>query len=91
MTIMQGTDNIFWFWIATILTVLSVLGTWYMVIVGRDTNLRQQRRGEETVERYGSIEEDRAPLPKFLVITIIGVVIWSLGYLFWTGFAGMGY
>jgi membrane protein DedA with SNARE-associated domain len=91
MTVMQGPDNVFWFWMAFSLAVLSVVATWYMVIVGRDAKPHHQRRGEETIERNGSIEEDRAPLPKFLVITIVGVVIWSLGYLFWTGFEGLGY
>lgn len=91
MTIMQGQDLNFWFWIEVILLVLSVLATWYMTIAGRDHKPRRQRRGEETVENYAGIEENRAPLPKFLVLTIVGVVVWSIGYLLWTGFAGLGY
>lgn len=92
MTIMQGQDLNFWFWVEVVLLVLTVLGTWYMTIAGRDHKPRRQRRGEETVEHYAAgIEENRAPLPKFLVLTIVGVVIWSIAYLLWTGFEGLGY
>lgn len=93
MTIMQGPDLLFWFAIALTLTILSVLFTWYMVIIGRgDTKPRKQRRGEEAIEHFpGGLQENRAPLPKFIFITIVGAVIWSLAYLIWTGFAGLGY
>jgi len=90
MTMMQGGDLSFWFWITLLLSVLSVLCTWYFTITGRDRKPRHQRRGEETIERYGTVTEDRAPLSKFLIVTYIGVIIWSLGYLFWTGFMGLG-
>ena len=58
--------------------------------VGRDRSPRKQRRGEETIERYGSIEEDRAPLPRFLLWTYIGVAVWVVAYAVWTGIEGIG-
>lgn len=92
MSIMQGQDVNFWFWIECLLAVGSIAGTWYFSVVGRDRKPRTQRRGEDTIEDYGNgLREDRAPLPKFLIYTIAGVVIWSIGYLFWTGFEGLGY
>jgi membrane protein implicated in regulation of membrane protease activity len=90
MALFQGLDVFFWFWVVIALTVLTALITWYWVITGRDRKPRKQRRGEETIERYGSIEEDRAPLPKFLIWTYVGVAIWALGYALWTGIAGLG-
>jgi membrane protein DedA with SNARE-associated domain len=92
MTIMQGQNLNFWFWIEVALIVLAVLGTWYMTIAGRDQKPRRQRRGEETIEHYGAgLAENRAPLPKFMVLTIVGVVVWAVGYLIWTGIYGLGY
>lgn len=90
MVIMQGADTWFWFWAAVILTVASALAIWYIVIIGRDRAPQKQRRGEETLERYGTIEEDRAPLPKFLIYTIVGVVVWGIAYALWTGIEGIG-
>ncbi len=90
MAIMQGADSWFWLWIAALVTVLASLATWYFTIVGRDRPPRKQRRGEETVERYGTIEEDRAPLPKFLLWTYIGIALWAVGYAVWTGIEGIG-
>lgn len=90
MALFQGGDNIFWYWVTVIFTVLTGLITWYWVLTGRDRSPRKQRRGEETIERYGTIEEDRAPLPKFLVLTYIGVAIWAIGYALWTGIEGIG-
>jgi hypothetical protein len=90
MTLFQGADNIFWYWVAVILTVLTALITWFWVLTGRDRSPRKQRRGEETIERYGTIEEDRAPLPKFLIWTYIGVAIWAVCYALWTGINGIG-
>jgi hypothetical protein len=90
MAIMQGGDSFFWFWIAFLLTVGLSVATWYYVIIGRDRTPRKQRRGEETVERYGSIEEDRAPVPKFLIWLYVGVAVWAVGYVIWTGIEGIG-
>ncbi len=90
MAIMQGGDTFFWFWITALTTVGAVLAVWYYVIVGRDRKPRKQRRGEETLERFGSIEEDRAPIPKFLIWTYFGVGLWALGYILWTGIEGIG-
>lgn len=90
MVIMQGADTWFWFWMAILLTGAFSLATWYYVIIGRDRPVRKQRRGEETVERYGTIEEDRSPTPKFLMWTYIGVGIWALAYVIWTGINGIG-
>ena len=90
MVLFQGADVFFWFWIAVLLTVMTGLITWYWVITGRDRKPRKQRRGEETIERYGTIEEDRAPLPKFLIWTYVGVAVWAVGYAIWTGVEGMG-
>ena len=90
MAIMQGADTWFWFWLAMLLTGAFSLATWYYVIIGRDRPVRRQRRGEETVERYGTIEEDRAPTPRFLTITYIGVALWAIAYVIWTGIEGLG-
>ena len=91
MTIMQGDSNIAWSLLTALILILSVIGVWYFTIVGRDRPPQRQRRGEETLERFGDIEEDRAPLPKFLTVTIIGTIVWGIGYLLWTGIAGLGY
>jgi hypothetical protein len=90
MALFQGQDVFFWFWVVIALTALTALITWYWVITGRDRKPRKQRRGEETIERYGSIEEDRAPLPKFLIWTYIGVAVWVVVYAVWTGVEGLG-
>ena len=90
MVIMQGADTWFWFWMAILLTGAFSLATWYYVIVGRDQPVRKQRRGAETVERYGTIEEDRSPTPKFLMWTYIGVAVWAVVYVIWTGIDGIG-
>jgi len=90
MAIMQGGDTFFWFWITLLTTLGAALAVWYYVIVGRDRPAHKQRRGEETVERYGSIEEDRAPIPKLLVWTYYGVALWAVGYIVWTGIEGIG-
>lgn len=91
MAIFQGADYIFWFWIAVLLTILTTLAIWYATVIGRDRAPRRQQRGEETIERYGTIEEDRAPLPKFLIYTYIGVALWGIGYIVWTGIEGIGF
>ena len=91
MALFQGQDAWYWLWVAVILTVLTAVGTWYYTITGRDRPPKRQRRGEETIERYGTIEEDRAPLSKFLIITYIGVALWAVGYAIWTGVNGIGW
>lgn len=90
MAIMQGADTWFWLWLSVLLTLALSLATWYFTIVGRDLPPRKQRRGEETIVRYGTIEEDRAPLPKFLIWTFIGVAVWAVVYAVWTGVEGIG-
>jgi hypothetical protein len=90
MAIMQGADTWFWFWMAMILMVAFTLATWYYVIIGRDRPVRKQRRGEETVEHYGSLQEDRAPTPRFLMWTYIGIGVWAVVYVIWTGINGLG-
>ena len=90
MALFQGGDVWFWFWITVVLTIGTGFIIWYWVMVGRDRSPRAQRRGEETIERYGTIEEDRAPLPKFLVLTYWGVGIWAVAYAIWTGVQGIG-
>lgn len=90
MAIMQGNDTWFWFWLTLLLTVGGATAVWYFTIVGRDRTPRKQRRGEETIERYGTIEEDRAPMPRFLLWTYIGVGVWGVAYAIWTGIEGTG-
>ena len=90
MAIMQGADSWFWMWMALALTVAMVMATWYFTLIGRDRTQVKQRRGEETVERYGTIEEDRAPLPKFLTFLYVGLALWAIVYVVWTGIEGMG-
>ena len=90
MVIMQGADTWFWFWITLIVTIALTLLTWFYVTVGRDRPQHKQRRGEDTIERYGTLEEDRAPLPRFIHWTFIGVVVWAVAYIVWTGIEGIG-
>ena len=86
---MIGADNWFWFGITVTLTILTVFATWFLVIIGRDRPPALQRRGEETIERYGDIEEDRAPPPKFLTFMYWGMGAWAIGYAVWTGVNGL--
>lgn len=90
MALFQGGDNAYWFWIGVALTAAFSLAVWYFVIVGRDRPPVKQRRGEQTVEHYGTIEEDRAPMPRFLFWTFVGVGVWALVYAIWTGVNGIG-
>lgn len=90
MVIFQGADNTFWFWVSLLLTAATALAVWYWTIVGRDRAPQHQRRGQDTVERYGDIEEDRAPLPKFLIYTFVLTVLWGIGYALLTGWQGIG-
>jgi membrane protein DedA with SNARE-associated domain len=92
MVIFQGSADGIWeigVWVSTIIMAVVI---WYFVIVGRDRPPKKQRRGQDTVEKFGDIEENRAPIPKFLIYTFVGAFLWGLGYLFWTGINGvMGY
>ncbi len=90
MDLFQGADATFWLWMSVLLTVMIAVGTWYFTIVGVDRKQRYQERGEHTIERYGDIEEDRAPVPTFLVWTYIGVAVWAVAYAVWTGVYGVG-
>lgn len=90
MALFQGADAWFWLWVSVFFTVATVVATWFYTIVGVDRKPRKQRRGEETVERYGTIEEDRAPIPLFLIWTYIGVAVWAVFYILWTGIFGTG-
>ena len=87
----QGADAWFWVWTSVLLTVLGAASTWYYVNTGRDRAPKRQRRGEETIEKFGTIEEDRAPVSKFLLWTYICVALWAVGYAFWTGIQGIGW
>ena len=89
MTAMQGAGAVFWDIVTMILTGMTGLCIWYFVVTGRDRTPTLQRRGEETIERYGDIEEDRAPVSKFLWWTMIGVGVWSVAYVLWTGVNGL--
>ncbi len=90
MDLFQGEDATFWLWTSILLTVLVAAATWFYTIVGVDTKPRPQQRGEHTVERYGDIEEDRAPVPVFLRLTYAGVAVWAVAYAIWTGVNGTG-
>ncbi len=89
MTMMQGWGAVEWEWITLIMTIMTGLAVWYFVIVGRDRKPTTQRRGEETIERYGDIEEDRAPVSKFLIYTYVGIAVWAVGYAISTGVFGL--
>ena len=91
MAIMQGQDNVFWAVLAGILTILTCVFFWYLVIMGRDRPEHKQKHGEDEGEVFGDITENRAPLPKFLIITYVGVGAWALSYAIWTGVNGIGY
>ncbi len=90
MVIFQGQDATFWVWVSIAFTVTTAAAVWYFTIVGVDRKPQKQRRGEETVEHFGSLQEDRAPVPKFLIWTYIGVVIWGIAYVLWVGTHGAG-
>ena len=90
MDIFQGSDATFWVWVSIGLTVAMCVATWYFTIVGVDRKRPPQKRGESTIERYGAIEEDRAPVPKFLIWTYVGVAIWAVIYAITTGIYGIG-
>ena len=90
MVIFQGADAWFWLWLSLLLTVAVAVGTWFYTIVGADRKPRQQRRGEETLEHFGDLVEDRAPVPRFLVWTYIGVAVWAVAYVLWVGINGTG-
>ena len=90
MDLFQGSDATFWLCMTIVLTVLAAVATWYYTIIGADRKTRHQQRGEHTIERYGDIEEDRAPVPKFLVWTYVGVAVWAVAYAIWTGVLGTG-
>ena len=90
MVLFQGGDAWFWVGVSLFLTVAVAAGTWFYTIVGADRKPRQQRRGEETVERFGDLVEDRAPVPLFLKLTYIGVAIWGIVYVLWVGINGTG-
>jgi hypothetical protein len=90
MDILQGSDATFWVWMGILLTVALTLATWFFTIVGADRKKTTQKRGESTIEHYGDIQEDRAPVPKFLVWTYVGVAIWAVGYAITTGIYGSG-
>ena len=90
MVLFQGADAWFWMWMSVLLTFLVALATWYYTIVGVDRKPSKQKRGESTIEHYGDLEEDRAPVPKFLIWTYAGVAVWAIGYVIWTGIYGIG-
>ena len=90
MVIFQGADAWFWLWVSIAFILATALATWFYTIVGVDRKPKAQKRGEETLERFGDIEEDRAPVPVFLKVTYIGVAIWAVVYVLWTGTFGTG-
>ncbi len=89
MILMQGAETNIWWWCETVLTVLAILCVWYFVISGRDRQALKQRRGEQHVERFGTIEQNEAPLTKFLIWTYVGTGLFVVGYLVWTGVNGL--
>jgi hypothetical protein len=89
MFIMQGDDSGYWAIWAVVLSVLSVLFVWYMVITGRDHKPKTQARGEHEIERFGELEQDHAPLSKFLILTYVGIGVWVVIYVVWTGIEGL--
>jgi len=89
MMIMQGGDAVFWNAWALILGGMSVAFVWYIVITGRDRNQNRQQRGERELESYGELKEDHAPLSKFLIWTYVGIAIWAVVYLLFTGIKGL--
>ena len=89
MAVMQGPESVMWFFVTVIFSVLACVFTWYLVITGRDRAPRRRRQGESTVVKYGDLEEDRSPVSKFLIWTYVGVGIWSVAYLIWTGIHGL--
>ncbi|BDI34075.1 hypothetical protein CCAX7_61260 [Capsulimonas corticalis] len=89
MNIMQGQDNWIWLLAEVATTIFSVIAVWYVTIIGRDRDPAKQKRGEEAIVSYGDIEEDHAPLPKFLIWTYVLFGGWTAAYLVWTGFHGL--
>ena len=90
MAIMQSSDNWIWFCAEAALIVLSIFAVWFIVRTGRDRPPAKQERGEQALEDYGDgIQEDHAPLSKFLIGTYIVVAVWAGLYLIWTGINGL--
>ncbi len=83
MVAMQGSDAVLWDYIILLITIGAALWVWFFTIIGRDRKPLVQKRGEETIERYGDIEEDRAPVGKFLMWTYAGFAVWAIGYGIW--------
>lgn len=88
MISMEGDGNIRWVIVEIITAVVLIAGIWMFVHTGADRKAVRQRRGEQTVERYGDIEEDRAPTSKFLLWTYVGVAVWAVVYAVYTGING---
>jgi hypothetical protein len=88
MILMQGNETFVWWWCETILTIMPILCVWYFVISGRDRRPNKQRN-ENEIERYGSLEQNEAPLTKFLIWTYVGTAFFIVSYLIWTGISGI--
>lgn len=89
MVIMQGASAYQWFWISLALTVVLTIAIWLMAVIGRDLPEAEQKRLENSVINFGPVSENEAPIPKFLRWIYIGVAVWSVFYLFWTGIKGL--
>ena len=89
MTLFQGSADGFWLVVTALAGVLISVAIWYMVIIGRERPIQRVRRGESTAENYSDLQESHAPVPKFLIYTFAGTIVWAIGYLFWTGINGV--
>lgn len=91
MDIFQGNDNLFWLFAELALAAVLIVGLWFLVLVGRDRQPMRQKKGEETLERFGDLEEDRAPVPKFIILAMVLAGCFALYYVLWVGYNGMGF
>jgi hypothetical protein len=91
MDIFQGNDNLFWLFAEICLSAVLIVGLWLLVLVGRDARPSRQKKGEEALERFGDLEEDRAPIPKFIILCMVLAGCFAVYYMFWIGRNGMGF
>ncbi len=70
--------------VATI--VLFIIGLGYYYIRHKDSEERKTR----IIEQYpGGIEGRNAPFPLFVILILVGTIIWSLAYIVLIGILGV--
>jgi hypothetical protein len=66
--------------------VLFIIGLGYYHIGRKDSEERKTR----IIEQYpGGIQGRNAPFPLFLILILVGTIVWSLAYIILIGFLGV--